>query len=60
MELFSKILKIAIDGGASDIHLKIGGPVIFRINRELIAVECPFPTTEWMNKVVMTITPEHL
>jgi len=60
MELFQKILKIAIDGGASDIHLKIGGPVIFRINRELIAVECPFPTAEWMNKVVATITPEHL
>jgi twitching motility protein PilT len=60
MELFQKILKIAIDGGASDIHIKIGTPVIFRINRELIAVECPFPTTEWMNKIVATITPEHL
>ena len=57
---FQKILKIAIDGGASDIHLKIGTPVIFRINRELIAVECPFPTADWMNKVVATITPEHL
>ena len=60
MELFQKILKIAIDGGASDIHLKIGTPVIFRINRELIAVECPFPAAEWMNKIVATITPEHL
>jgi twitching motility protein PilT len=60
MELFQKILKIAIDGGASDIHLKIGTPVIFRINRELIAVECPFPTADWMNKIVTTITPEHL
>lgn len=60
MELFQKILKIAIDGAASDVHLKIGGPVIFRINRELIAVECPYPTAEWMNKVVMTIAPEHL
>jgi twitching motility protein PilT len=60
MELFQKILKIAIDGGASDIHLKIGTPVIFRINRELIAVECPFPTAEWMNKIVATITPDHL
>jgi twitching motility protein PilT len=60
MELFHKILKIAIDGGASDIHLKIGTPVIFRINRELIAVECPFPTAEWMNKIVAAITPEHL
>src|SRR5271169_3539005 len=60
MELFHKILKIAIDGAASDIHLKIGTPVIFRINRELIAVECPFPTAEWMNKIVAAITPDHL
>lgn len=60
MELFHKILKIAIDGAASDIHIKIGTPVIFRINRELVAVECPFPTTEWMNKVVQNITPIHL
>jgi twitching motility protein PilT len=60
MELFHKILKIAIDGGASDVHLKIGTPVIFRINRELIAVECPFPTAEWMNKIVSAITPDHL
>ena len=60
MELFQKILKIAIDGGASDIHLKIGTPVIFRINRELIAVECPFPTADWMNKIVAEITPLHL
>jgi twitching motility protein PilT len=60
MELFQKILKIAIDGGASDVHVKIGTPVIFRINRELIAVECPFPTTEWMNKIVAAITPDHL
>ncbi len=41
-------------------HLKIGTPVIFRINRELIAIECPHPTQEWMNKVVETITPAHL
>jgi twitching motility protein PilT len=60
MELFQKILKIAIDGKASDIHIKIGTPVIFRINRELIAVECPFPTAEWMNKIVASITPDHL
>jgi twitching motility protein PilT len=60
MELFQKILKIAVDGAASDIHIKIGTPVIFRINRELIAVECPFPTAEWMNKIVAAIAPEHL
>jgi twitching motility protein PilT len=60
MELFHKILKIAIDGAASDIHIKVGTPVIFRINRELVAVECPFPTAEWMKKVVETIIPVHL
>ena len=60
MELFNKILKTAVDGGASDVHLKIGTPVIFRINRELVAVDAPFPSMDWMNKVVETITPAHL
>jgi len=60
MELFKRILKIAVEGGASDAHIKIGAPVIFRINRELVAVECPQPTAEWMNKIVETITPTHL
>jgi twitching motility protein PilT len=60
MELFNKILKIAVEGGASDLHIKTGTPVIFRINRELVAVECPHPTVEWMNKVVATITPPHM
>jgi twitching motility protein PilT len=60
MELFQRILKIAVEGNASDIHIKTGTPVIFRISRELIAVECPYPTIEWMNKIVETITPVHL
>ena len=60
MELFHKILKTAVDGGASDIHFKIGTPVIFRINRELVAVECPHPTMDWLNQVVKDITPMHL
>jgi twitching motility protein PilT len=60
MELFNKILKTAVEGGASDVHLKVGTPVIFRINRELIAVDAPFPTLDWMNKVVETIAPAHL
>ena len=59
MELFTKILKLAVDGGASDIHIKVGTPVIFRISRELVAVECPVPTLEWMSKVVESITPPH-
>jgi twitching motility protein PilT len=60
MEIFQRILKTAIEGGASDVHLKIGTPVIYRINRELIAVNSPFPTADWMNKIVSAITPVHL
>ena len=60
MELFYKILKTAVDGHASDVHLKIGTPVVFRIHRELIAIECPHPAESWMNQVVATITPSHL
>ncbi|MCX6895020.1 MAG: PilT/PilU family type 4a pilus ATPase [Verrucomicrobia bacterium] len=60
MELFQKILKVAVTGGASDIHLKIGTPVILRINRQLIAIECPFPTREWMETVVKHVVPPHL
>ncbi len=60
MELFAKILKTAVGGGASDIHVKIGAPVIFRINRELISIECPLPTEQWMNNIVEKVCPIHL
>ena len=60
MEMFQRILKTAVDGGASDIHLKIATPVVFRINRQLVAIECPHPTEEWMKTVVENMTPQHL
>src|SRR6266478_5624950 len=60
MELFQKILKTAVEGGASDVHVKIGTPVIFRIHRQLLAIECPLPTEDWMNRVVEQLTPAHL
>lgn len=60
MELFYKILKAAVEGSASDVHLKIGTPVFYRINRELLAVDFPYPTPEWVEKVVENITPKHL
>src|SRR5437867_9309696 len=60
METFQRILKTAVEGGASDVHLKIGGPVIFRINRQLVAIECPLPTAVWTNKIVSEIVPAHL
>jgi twitching motility protein PilT len=60
MEMFQRILKTAVEGGASDVHIKIGTPVIFRIHRQLIAIECPFPTEEWLRTIVQSITPAHL
>jgi twitching motility protein PilT len=60
MEMFHRILKTAVEGGASDVHLKIGTPVIFRINRQLIAIECPIPTEDWMNNTVKQVIPSHL
>ncbi|MDX1951246.1 MAG: PilT/PilU family type 4a pilus ATPase [Verrucomicrobiota bacterium] len=59
MELFHKILTAAINGGASDVHIKIGTPVIFRISRQLIPIEAPIPTPEWMETVVTNIVPRH-
>jgi twitching motility protein PilT len=60
MELFNKILKAAVDSHASDIHVKVGNPVIFRISRELISIDCPMPTEQWLNDVVHQITPAHM
>ena len=44
MEIFNRILAIAVQGGASDVHIKVGSPVIFRINLQLVAIEAPVPT----------------
>jgi twitching motility protein PilT len=60
MEIFHRVLQAAIEGGASDIHIKIDAPVIFRINRQLMAIECPTPTEAWVNRVVDGIVPPHM
>ena len=59
MELFKRILQTAVEGGASDVHLKIGTPVVLRINRQILAIEAPFPTAEWMDRVIENIVPKH-
>ena len=60
MEVFTRILKAAVDAGASDIHLKQDGPVVFRISRQLLAIEAPNPTAEWLNKIVDHVLPPHM
>ena len=60
MELFRRILTTAIEGGASDIHIKLDTPVVFRINRKLVAIEAPVPTEAWLKNVVENMVPKHL
>ncbi len=59
MEQFARILQAGIENGASDVHFKIGGPVIFRISRQLVAMDCPPPTEAWMAGVVEAMVPPH-
>jgi len=60
MEIFRRVLETAVKGGASDVHVKIGTPIIFRINRRLVAIEAPTPTEEWVGTGVENICPRHV
>jgi len=60
MEVFTRILKAGVDAHASDIHIKVGGPVVLRISRQLVAIEAPLPTVEWTDNVVQHILPHHM
>lgn len=59
MDTFAQILRGAIAAGASDVHLKAEGPVIFRIQRELCPVDAPAPTESWIKSIVAEIVPPH-
>jgi twitching motility protein PilT len=58
-DLLRGILKAAVEGGASDVHIKVGTPVVFRINRQLVTIEAPTPTNEWMEKILTAMVPSH-
>ena len=60
MEIFHRVLKAAVEGGASDVHIKIDAPIIVRIDGELIPIEAPKPTAEWMDGVLSSIVPLHM
>ena len=59
MELLRGILKAAVEGGASDVHIKQGTPVVVRINRQLISVDAPAPTEAWLNNILEKMVPPH-
>jgi len=59
IKFFNKILKAAGDSEASDVHLKTNSPVVFRISRKLIEIDCPYPTLEWFEDLADKIIPKH-
>jgi len=60
MEVFQSILQAAAESGASDVHLKIASPVMFRISGDLVSVEAPEPTESWMKEILRQIVPRYL
>src|SRR3954454_2348515 len=60
MDTFTQILRGAIEAGASDVHIKSEGAVIFRIQRELCPVDAPQPTETWIKAIIAEIVPPHL
>lgn len=59
IKLFHKILKAAVDAGASDVHMKAGHPVVFRIHRKLVTIEAPVPDQEYFEFLEEHIIPKH-
>ena len=56
---FSKFIRAASEGGASDIHMKEGAPVVFRIDGGLVNVDGPELTHEWFESLKEEIVPPH-
>ena len=60
MELFHKILKTAVEGGASDIHIKADAPVVYRISSQLAKAEMnQQPDEQWLSNIIDNIVPGH-
>jgi len=59
MELFHKILNTAVEGGASDVHIKPDAPVVYRISSQLVETEMSQqPDSQWLGNVIDNIVPE--
>lgn len=57
LQEFHEILGAAVEAGASDIHIKSGAPIRFRVNGELADVESKEPTEEWLAALAREIAP---
>lgn len=59
-DTFFSLLRGATQCGASDIHIKPGRPIIFRISRRLAPVEMPAPDTQWVRSLVRWLAPDNV
>lgn len=60
VELFHNVLKTAVESGASDVHIKVGTPIVFRINRQLYPADFPYPDAACMKAWIEHAVPTHL
>ena len=52
---FNKILAVGVNNGASDIHLKVGSPVLYRVNGKLIEAKSSILSPEITKNIVTYI-----
>ena len=57
---FQILLRHAVEARASDIHLKGGGPVVLRVDRQLRDLDWKTPTDSWLREVIGALVPAHL
>jgi len=57
---FEILLRHAVEAGASDIHLKGGGPVVLRVDRQLRYLDWETPSEAWLRSIIAALVPAHL
>ena len=60
MAYLPDLLELAVNQGASDIHLKPDAPVTFRVSGLLVASALPVPSKEVVAEIVHHMLPTHL
>jgi twitching motility protein PilT len=59
IETFNKILEVGVKNGASDIHLKAGSPVLYRVNGKLIEAKSSVLVPDITKKLVTYLVKSH-
>lgn len=58
LKFLYNILDVVVKGDGSDVHLKPDAPVRARIHGTLIALDCPWISSQWLKDVIRRIVPE--